>query len=61
MMCDSSVAIVTDYELAGRGSISSRGRDFSLLHTVQIVSGAHPNSYPVGTAGSSVEVKLPVA
>jgi hypothetical protein len=27
-------------------------QDFSLLHIVQIGSGAHPASYPMGTGGS---------
>jgi hypothetical protein len=27
---------------------SAKARDFSLLHSVQTVSGAHPSSYPMG-------------
>jgi hypothetical protein len=30
----------------------ARARDFSLLHSVQTSSGAHPASYPVGVGGS---------
>jgi hypothetical protein len=36
---------------AGRpGFDTQQGIDFSLLHNVQTGSGAHPASYPVGTA-----------
>jgi hypothetical protein len=45
---DSSVRIATGYGLDGRGSIFGR-RDFSLYHSVQTGSGAHPASYPMGT------------
>jgi hypothetical protein len=44
---DSSVGIEMGYELDGWGRF-----DFSLLHSVQTVSGAHPASYPTGTVGS---------
>jgi hypothetical protein len=43
---DSSVGIATGYGLDGPGF------DFSLLHSVQTGSGAHPASYPIGTGGS---------
>jgi hypothetical protein len=33
--------------------------DFSLLHSVQTGSGAHPYSYPIGTAGSFGGIKRP--
>jgi hypothetical protein len=33
-------------------------QDFSLLHSVQTDSGAHPISYPVGTVGFFAGVKL---
>jgi hypothetical protein len=39
------------YGLDSRGSIPGRGKRFSLLHSVQTGSGAHPASYPMGTAG----------
>lgn len=32
-------------------------RDFSLLHSIQINSGAHTVSYPTGTCGSFYEVE----
>jgi hypothetical protein len=48
---DSSVNIATAYGLDRRGLIPSRGKRFSLLHSVQTGSGAHPASYPMGTAG----------
>jgi hypothetical protein len=35
--------------LNGRGSIPGRDKIFSLLHSVQTVSGDHPASYPMGT------------
>jgi hypothetical protein len=46
--------IETGYRLDGWGSIPGRARDFSPLHSVQTVSGAHPVSYPLG----KVKVKL---
>jgi hypothetical protein len=47
--------------LDGRGLIPVRGRNLSLLHAVQTVSGVHPTSYPMGTAGSSTEFKRPAS
>jgi hypothetical protein len=44
--------------LDGRGSILGRGRDFSLLHSVQIKSGAHPGPYTVGIETIFPGVKL---
>jgi hypothetical protein len=35
----------------------ARERDFSILHNVQIGSGAHPASYPMVTGGSFPVVK----
>jgi hypothetical protein len=35
------------------------GFDFSLLHSVQVGSGAHPASYRMGTGGFSHGVKRP--
>jgi hypothetical protein len=51
---DSSVGIATGYGPDGRGSISGRGKRFSLLHCVQTGSGAYPASYPMGTWGKPV-------
>jgi hypothetical protein len=51
---DSSFCIATNYELAGRG-VGVRvpaWQNFSLLHSVQTSSGAHPASYPMVTEGS---------
>jgi hypothetical protein len=31
---------------------SRQGQEFSFLHVVQIGSGVHPTSYPMGTGGS---------
>jgi hypothetical protein len=42
---NSSVSVVTDYGLYGRGSISGRGKRFSLLHSAQTGSGAHLAPY----------------
>jgi hypothetical protein len=47
-----SVRIVTGYGLDGRVSIPCRDISSSLLHIVQIGSGAHTASYPKGTGGS---------
>jgi hypothetical protein len=49
---DSSVGVVTGYELDGQGSIPGRGKDFSLLHNVKIGSGSYQASYPMGIEGS---------
>jgi hypothetical protein len=52
---DSSVGIETYYGLDDRMigvRIPARAGNFSLRHRVQIGSGAHPASYPVGTGGS---------
>jgi hypothetical protein len=54
-----SVGIPTGYGLDDRGSITRRGKRFSLLHSVQTGSEAYPASYPVGTEGSSPGVKRP--
>jgi hypothetical protein len=52
---DSSLGLVTCYGL--NGSISGRGKRYSLLHCVQSGSGDHPASYPMGTGGSFPGVK----
>jgi hypothetical protein len=49
---DSLIAIGMSYGQDGWGLIPSRGKRFSLLHSIQTSSGAHPASYPVGTRGS---------
>jgi hypothetical protein len=41
--------------------ILAGSRDFSLLHGVEIGSGPHPASYPMGTGGSFPEVKAAMA
>jgi hypothetical protein len=51
----SSVSIVSDYRLDGRGSIPGRGKAFTLC--VQTSSEAHPASYPVDNKGPFPEVK----
>jgi hypothetical protein len=45
------VGIATGYDLGDRCSIPGRGRNFSLLHSVQTGSGAHPASSPMDTSG----------
>jgi hypothetical protein len=54
---DSSVGIVTGYGLDGPVRFAAV-QDFSLLHSVQTDSGAHPASYPMGTGGSFPEGKV---
>jgi hypothetical protein len=44
--------MVTGYGLDGQGLIPAGARDFSLLHSVQTGSEAHPTSYRMGTRGS---------
>jgi hypothetical protein len=41
----------------GRGSIRSKDKYFSVLHSVHTGSGADPASYPMGTGGSSPGIK----
>jgi hypothetical protein len=48
---DRTRGIAMGYGLAGLGSIPGSVRFFSLLHTIQTSSGAHPAFYPVGTGG----------
>jgi hypothetical protein len=49
------VGIATGYGLDDRGSeFESRwGREFSLLHVIQISFGVHSASYSMGTEGSA--------
>jgi hypothetical protein len=52
---DSSVGIALGYGLDDRGSrvrFPAGAGNFSLHHRVQNGSGAHPDSYPMGTRGS---------
>jgi hypothetical protein len=46
---DSSVGTKTGYGLESRGSVP--GASFFFLHSVQTVSGAHQDSYPMDTWG----------
>jgi hypothetical protein len=48
----SSVGIATGYRPDGHGSIPGRESYFSLLHSVQTGSGAHPASCPIGPGDS---------
>jgi hypothetical protein len=53
--CSSLVSIVTSYRLDDHGSgvqFPMGAGNFSLLHHVHTVSGAHPASYPMSTGGS---------
>jgi hypothetical protein len=45
------------YGQDGRAPNPGSGKRFSLLHSVQIGSGAHPTSYAMGTRGSFTAVK----
>jgi hypothetical protein len=52
---NSSVCIALGYGLDDRGSrvrFPAGAGNFSLHHSVQNGSGAHPASYPMGTGGS---------
>jgi hypothetical protein len=48
-----SVNIVSDYRLDDRGSIPSRGKDFSSSLCVHFGSEAHPGFYPLDTGGNA--------
>jgi hypothetical protein len=48
---DSSVGVATGWTAGVQ--FPARGKRFSLLHSVQTGSGAHPASYPMGTGGGS--------
>jgi hypothetical protein len=56
--CTGYLSIATSYGLEDRGSIPGRLRDFSLLHSVQTDSGAHPvgtrEFLPGGLSGRGV-------
>jgi hypothetical protein len=54
---DSSVGIALGYGLDDRGSrvrFLAGARNFFLHHRVKNGSGAHPDSYPMGTRGFSL-------
>jgi hypothetical protein len=53
VLLDVIILIILDeeYGLDRRGSIPDKPRCFSLLHSVQTSSGAHPASYTMGTGG----------
>jgi hypothetical protein len=50
---DNSVGIATMLTAESRVQFPDEVRAFSLFHSVQTGSGAHPNSYPMGTLGYS--------
>jgi hypothetical protein len=54
---DSLVGITTTFRLDCYSSIPVEARDFSLLHSIQTGSGAHPASYQISTGGSFLGVK----
>jgi hypothetical protein len=61
---DSSVGIALGYGLDDRGygiRFPAGAGNFSLSHSVQNGSGAHPASYPMGTTGSFPGGKAAVA
>jgi hypothetical protein len=47
-----SIGIVTGYGLDGRDSIPGNSNSFSLLHSIQAISGTHTASYQMGTVGA---------
>jgi hypothetical protein len=53
-----AVVIVVVVVKDGMGLIPGRGRDFSILHSVQTCSGAHIISSPMSTRGSFLESKI---
>jgi hypothetical protein len=58
---DSSVGIALGYGLGDRGStarLSAGAGNFSLQHRIQIGSGAHLASYPMGKRGSFTRGKV---
>jgi hypothetical protein len=57
----SLVCIVTDCGLDGQGLIPSKGKRFFTLYSIQIGSGAHPPSYPMGSWASFSRGKAPGA
>jgi hypothetical protein len=57
MSRDHPVSIATGYELDSRGSIFGRGKDSSLLHSVQTNSAKQLTSCPIITRGCFVGSK----
>jgi hypothetical protein len=55
---DSSVDIVTGCGLDGRGSVSNRGKRYSLFHSTLTSSGVHTVSYFMGTEGCFLGSKM---
>jgi hypothetical protein len=45
-------SLVATGPLNGAPELLAPAQEYSLLHVVQTVSGAHPTSYPMGTTGS---------
>jgi hypothetical protein len=50
---DSSVGIATGWCWTDGIKFPTEAREFSLLHSVQTGSGAHPASYPMGKGAGS--------
>jgi hypothetical protein len=57
MSLDKSVGMTMGYGLEGCGSIFRKGKNFSLLESVQTGSGAQPVSYSMGIRGFFTEDK----
>jgi hypothetical protein len=55
----SSLGIATGFGLDGKIQFLAGARDFSLLHSTQTGSGAHPTSFSMGTGVSFPRVKRP--
>jgi hypothetical protein len=51
---DISLVMATGYGLDGWGSIPGTGKRYSILHSVQTGSVAHPASYPMGIGGGLI-------
>jgi hypothetical protein len=56
-MWDTSVEIMTGYDLDDSGLCPGRDKSFSLLHSIQTGCGAHLASYLMGTACSFLKGK----
>jgi hypothetical protein len=56
---DSSVGVVVGYRLDCWGLFHGRARDFSVLHSIQTGSGAHPSSYSLDTGECFHGIKWP--
>jgi hypothetical protein len=51
-LCFNKTLVASKFSREKRNKVPTGERDFSLLHSVQIGSGAHITSYPMGTVGS---------